>query len=163
MKYSVTVIILLLMVSCGTVHLTGKKLVGSNVYRKMEISFINDTLCKIQQEFYCNNFPDSLKHSVIFATYKVYDTIIKAYNNTREWKPIKVRLRFIIINRLDSKSRSNQIYKMPCTISSNGNHQNERVDSIYISNFVNDTIGFLLNNKKDRDYYTYDLILNEIE
>lgn len=162
MKYSITIFILLLMISCGTVHLKGKKLTGSSEYRKMEISFINDTLCKIQQEFYCNNLPDSLRHSVIFATYKVYDTIFDAYSNTREWKPIKVKARVIIFNRLDSESKSQQIHKMLCKISSNGNQQNDTLNYFYLSNFVNDTIALSIEKKYKEDYY-WELTLNKIK
>ena len=102
MKTIVLLICLLLLTCCKSYDFIGSKYVADNKEKVVSIEFINDTLCKINQKFLCDDLPDSYRNTSFKATYQVDKVNIKTYDENLNPKRFKADV--LIINNLDCQN-----------------------------------------------------------
>ncbi|MFY7729527.1 MAG: hypothetical protein ACOVRN_08425 [Flavobacterium sp.] len=103
MKKGVLFLIILFTLSCkSTIALDGKTFELSDSEELIRIQFISNDICEVQQSFYCDNIPDSLKMTSIKAKYKITKTKLPYFKGNKS-KFLKVK--FLTISNLDASSK----------------------------------------------------------
>ena len=136
-------IVVISITSCKSYRLTGRKFQGANQEKIVTIDFLNDTLCKVTQEFQCNKIPDKYRKVSFKSSYKVRKINIQTYNNS--YKPIKTKFDALIISNLECVDCKRYIeipnYRnLNCTKDSIDKRLKGIVKIGLIYNLVNDTI-----------------------
>jgi len=131
--------------SCVSGKLNGKIFSGSNDLRKMTVTFVNDSICQINQTFYCDNIPGDLKSINITANYKkigliragYYQTILVKEKSYRDYTGIK-------LNNVDSSIMETHTpipgYFDKCVPDSTLRQMSGKIPEGLIYRFLNDTI-----------------------
>lgn len=142
-KRGILIICVLLIASCKSYDLIGKKYRASNQEKSVAIEFINDTLCKVKQEFLCDRLPEKYKSVDFNATYKVSRMNIKTHDEN--FKPTRFKADILVINNLDCigcekyKEIPNYI-DLNCTTALKDERLKGKIKYGVIYNMVNDTL-----------------------
>jgi hypothetical protein len=103
MKKILYLSIVLILFSCKSiVRLNGKTFELSDSEELIKIHFLSSDICEIQQSFYCENLPDSIKKKTIKAKYQITNAKLP-YIEDNKTKIINVK--FLKISNLDSLSK----------------------------------------------------------
>ncbi len=137
-------LIVLITVSCKSYDFAGKKYEASNQEKRIQIEFVNDTLCKIEQEFLCDELSETYKNTVFNATYKIDKVNIKTYD--KDLKPVRFKSDILVVNNLDC-SKCDKYKVIPnyvdlnCITTKLKNEKlKDKVKLGVIYNMVNDTL-----------------------
>lgn len=140
------IVVYLLVLSCKSYdNLAGKKYTSFNQEKSITIEFINDTLCRVQQEFFCNDLPENYKRINFNATYKVDKMNIKLYN--KDLKLSKSRVSILVVNNIDCSVNCEKYQTIPnyeelgCSLVAWEDEKlREKVKLGVIYNLINDTL-----------------------
>lgn len=139
-------VICFLMLSCKSYDdLAGKKYSAFNDEKAVVIEFVNDTVCKVQQSFFCNELPKNYKQINFKATYKVDRINLKLYN--QDLKISKLKTSILIVNNIDYPADSQRYQVIPnyeelsCSFwNLEDERLHEKLKSGVIYNLINDTL-----------------------
>ena len=99
LRKEIIVIVLLVMSSCKTYDLTGRQYQASNQEKLVRIEFLNDTLCKVYQQFLCNELAEEYRSHVFDATYRI--DRMKIRTQDENFKTASFKTDVLILNNLD--------------------------------------------------------------
>lgn len=142
-KKGFLIICVLLVTSCKSYDLVGKKYLASNQEKTVAIEFVNDTLCKVNQRFLCDKLPEKYRNLDFNATYKISKMNIKTHD--ANFKPTRFKADILVINNLDCdgcekyKEIPNYI-DLNCTTVLNDEKLKGKIKYGVIYNMVNDTL-----------------------
>lgn len=151
--------IVVILFSCNsTMILEGKKFELSDNEELINIHFLSSDVCEIQQYFYCENIPDSLKNKIIRAKYEVHSSKLP-YTDGNKNKFLKVNL--IMLSNLDTLSKRlpkytyinnySKLCQDSLVENSNEMKLRNKLPSGIVLNLVNDSLIF----KKDTIIFGY--------
>jgi hypothetical protein len=134
----------LIIVSCKSYDFSGKRYKASNQEKKIQIEFVNDTLCKIKQEFLCDELSETYRNTTFNATYKIDKVNIETYD--KNLKPVRFKSDILVINNLDCpkcekyKVIPNYVELNCTTTKLTDERLKDKVKLGVIYNMVNDTL-----------------------
>lgn len=134
---------LIIISSCKSYDLIGKKYLDINQEKTVSIEFINDTLCNVKQEFLCEKIPENYRKIDIIATYKISRMSIKTYNASFKSKRFKANI--LIIKNLDCVNckKYDEIpdyLKLNCSNIIEDEKLKRKIKHGVIYNLINDTL-----------------------
>jgi len=91
--------------------LKGKKYISSNAEREVVIEFLNDTLSKVTQEYFCDNLPEKYAQTEITAKYSVEKYKIKGYN--KNYKPKIVKTSILVLENINCNEKCERYIEIP--------------------------------------------------
>ena len=151
MLKKILVIVVLLVASCKSYDLKGKKYTSSNGEKQVVIEFVNDTLSKVTQEYFCNDLPEKYAQTEIMAKYSVEKYKVKGYSEN--YKPKTVKTTILVLENIKCDEDCEKYIEIP-------NYESLDCSQIKIDHRLKDKIvlGRIYNLAKD----TFELKNNEI-
>lgn len=157
-KALISVIIVFFLFSCkSSYNMRGKVYELSDYEQKIKISFVNDSICTIEQDFECDKILDSLKFTKIQAK---YDLVKSELNYLQNNKAKKKRVIFLRLTNLNPKNKMQKYTNIPqyselcgkfSDVNSNEMKARHKIPSGIILNLVNDSLLI----KRDTIFFGY--------
>lgn len=147
MKNLIYILFILFITSCSSTKKINGKYSFNNSERLIFIDFKNDSLCEVNQVFYCDNIPEKYQNTNFMCKYSV-SSLNKAIGYNENFRKKKIKFRKLAMQNLTDSIPESYIiipdYEDSClppvAISSKEAKLRNKIKYGIIYNLVNDTL-----------------------